>query len=107
MSRTLHVSNLNIIIDDSELKRLFSSAGAVRTARVITSQTTGSSTGTGLVEMSQEKEGAVAVAMLHGQEHLGQRLTVRVATLRDESDAANASMYGPMNLVDDADLQEI
>ena len=107
MSRTLHVGNLSVVIDDSELKRLFSRAGAVRTARVITSQTTGSSTGTGLVEMSQEKEGAVAVAMLHGHEHLGQRLTVRVARFRDHSDAANASMFGPMNLVDDADLQEI
>jgi RNA recognition motif-containing protein len=107
MSRTLHASNLNVVIDDSELKRLFSRAGAVRTARVVRSQTTGSSTGTGLVEMSQEKEGAVAVAMLDGHEHLGQCLTVRVATFRDQSDAANASMYGPMNLLNDADLQEI
>ena len=76
-------------------------------ARVLVSPTTSSSTGTGLVEMSQEKEGAVAIALLHGQEHLGQRLTVRVETFRDQSDALNASKFGPMNLVDDAGLHEI
>ena len=107
MSRTLHVGNLSVVVDDLELQRLFSRAGAVRMAQVVRSPTTGSSTGSGLVEMSKEKEGAVAIALLHGQEHLGQRLTVRVATFRDQSDAVSASMFGPMNLIDDADLHEI
>jgi hypothetical protein len=42
-----------------------------------------------------------------GQEHLGQLLAVQWATSRDETDADHASMFGPMNVIDDADLTEI
>jgi RNA recognition motif-containing protein len=107
VSRKLHVANLNASINDPELRRMFDKCGTVLSAEVVRSPMTGMSEGIGLVEMRLEKEGAVAIAMLHGHEHLGQLLAVQWATSRDQTDADHASMFGPMNIIDDADLTEI
>ena len=88
MSRVLFVGNLNVQVGDDELRHLFSQAGHVRTARVIRSPLSAHGTGNAFVEMCQEKEGSVAIALLNDREHRGQQLTVRVATFRDASDTA-------------------
>lgn len=91
MSRPLFVGNLSIGVTDRDLHALFARAGHVRTARVITSRSSGQSTGSAIVEMCQEKEGAVAIALLNEHEHLGRQLIVRVATFRDASDSSRVA----------------
>lgn len=77
MNKKLYVSNLAFSMNDSGLKDVFSQAGEVASARVITDRQSGRSKGFGFVEMSTEEGASKAVAQLNGQE-IGGRV-IRVA----------------------------
>jgi cold-inducible RNA-binding protein len=75
----LYVGNLSFSTDDQELNTLFSQAGTVETARVVTDRDTGRSRGFGFVEMSNRTEGEAAISQLNGMEVSGRALKVNEA----------------------------
>jgi RNA recognition motif-containing protein len=79
MGSKLYVGGLPYAATEQELSRLFSSHGAVQSARVITDKFTGQSRGFGFVEMSSNEEAQTAIGALNGTDFGGRTLTVNEA----------------------------
>jgi RNA recognition motif-containing protein len=75
----LYVGNLPMEMSETELKDLFSEAGHVASAKIITDRQTGQPRGFGFVEMETKLEGQKAISMLNGREVEGRVLTVNEA----------------------------
>ncbi len=84
MSMKLYVGNLSFATTSSDLNEMFSQAGTVESATVITDRDTGRSKGFGFVEMSSREEGEDAIQKFNGQEVQGRALTVNEARPREE-----------------------
>lgn len=79
MAKKLYVGNLPYTTTDTDLRDLFSQAGAVDSATVIMDRMTGRSKGFGFVEMSDDAEAEKAIQMFNGKEQDGRSLTVNEA----------------------------
>ena len=79
MSMKLYVGNLSFDVNQDDLSELFSAAGTVESASVVTDRDTGRSRGFGFVEMSSKEEGEAAIAQFNGSEVNGRSLTVNEA----------------------------
>jgi cold-inducible RNA-binding protein len=79
MSIKLYVGNLPHAITEAELNTLFSEAGYVASAKIITDRQTGQPRGFGFVEMETKLEGQKAISMLNGREVDGRALAVNEA----------------------------
>ena len=79
MAKKLYVGNLPYTTTDDQLKQLFSQAGAVDSAMVITDKMSGRSKGFGFVEMSSDEEALKAVETFNGQEFDGRQIVVNEA----------------------------
>src|SRR5690242_1799820 len=84
MGNNLFVGNLPYDVDDAQLSEIFSRAGTVTSAHVVTDKFSGQSRGYGFVEMSSDAEAAQAVSMLNGQDLRGRPMTVNEARPREE-----------------------
>ncbi|HEY7351092.1 MAG TPA: RNA-binding protein [Ktedonobacterales bacterium] len=84
MGNNLFVGNLPYDVDDAQLSEIFSQAGTVTSAHVVTDKFSGQSRGYGFVEMSSDAEAAQAVTMLNGQDLRGRPMTVNEARPREE-----------------------
>lgn len=80
----LYVGNLNYRTTSDMLKELFSQAGNVVSAMVITDKFSGRSKGFGFVEMENEAMANKAIEMFHDQEVDGRKLVVNVARPLEE-----------------------
>ncbi|MFH1034640.1 MAG: RNA-binding protein [Pseudomonadota bacterium] len=78
----IYVGNLSFNAGDSELNDLFSQAGSVISARVVTDRDTSRSRGFGFVEMSSDEEAKKAIQRFHGYNMDGRDLTVNEAKPR-------------------------
>lgn len=83
MGRKLYVGNMGYDVSSSDLERLFSAHGEVRSAEVISDRMTGRSKGFGFVEMGSDQEAQAAIAALNGKDHGGRVLTVNEARPRE------------------------
>ena len=79
MGNKLYVGNLPFSATDEGLREMFTQAGQVESAKVITDRDTGRSKGFGFVEMSTEKEAADAISKFNGVDFEGRSLTVNEA----------------------------
>ena len=79
MEQKLYVGNLSYDINDEALKELFSQAGTVQSAVIITDRMSGRSKGFGFVEMSTPEEAQAAIEMFNEKEQDGRKLTVNEA----------------------------
>ena len=79
MNKKLYVGNLDYSVTDATLTDLFSQAGSVESAVVISDRATGRSKGFGFVEMSSEKEAEEAVKMFNEKELQGRNIVVNEA----------------------------
>ncbi len=79
MTLKLYVGNLPMAMSETELKELFSEAGHVASAKIITDRQTGQPRGFGFVEMETKLEGQKAISMLNGREVEGRVLAVNEA----------------------------
>ncbi|MBS1808425.1 MAG: RNA-binding protein [Acidobacteria bacterium] len=79
MSMKLYVGNLAFSVNQDDLTDLFSQAGTVESASVVTDRDTGRSRGFGFVEMSTKEEGEAAISQFNGSEVNGRSLTVNEA----------------------------
>jgi len=79
MSMKLYVGNLPHQITEEQLLTLFSEAGHVVSAKIITDRQTGQPRGFGFVEMETKAEGQKAISMLNGRTVEGRPLAVNEA----------------------------
>lgn len=79
MSFKLYVGNLAYTVTNEQLKELFSQAGTVVDAIVISDKQSSRSKGFGFVEMSSKEELDKAVKMYDGKEYEGREMRVSVA----------------------------
>ena len=75
----LYVGNLPMEMTEAELKDLFSEAGHVASAKIITDRQTGQPRGFGFVEMETKLDGQKAISMLNGRDIEGRPLAVNEA----------------------------
>jgi len=75
----LYVGNLDYGVNDSKLIELFTDAGTVVSAAVITDKNTNRSKGFGFVEFETEEEANKAIEMFNGKEVEGRNLVVNIA----------------------------
>jgi len=85
MNKKLFVGNLSYDSNEDALKELFSEAGTVESAVIITDKMSGRSKGFGFVEMSSDEESEKAIEMFNGKEIEGRSLTVNEARPKRES----------------------
>ena len=76
MSNKLYVGSLSYDTTQESLEKLFSEAGKVESATVITDKFSGRSKGFGFVEMSSEEEAKKAVEMFNSKELDGRTIIV-------------------------------
>lgn len=79
----LYVGNLDYGVTDDKLSELFSKAGKVVSAAVITDRQSGRSKGFGFVEMSSEEEAKKAIETFNGKDFEGRKLVVNEARPRE------------------------
>lgn len=76
MSNKLYIGSLSYDTNQEGLEKLFSEAGKVESATIITDKFSGRSKGFGFVEMSSEEEAKKAVEMFNGKELDGRTIIV-------------------------------
>jgi cold-inducible RNA-binding protein len=86
MPTKLYVGNLAYAVTDEDLNQLFSQAGKVASAVVVTDKFSGQSRGFGFVEMEEAADATRAVETLNDADLKGRRIRV---------DEARASTGGP------------
>jgi RNA recognition motif-containing protein len=79
MSIKLYVGNLPQQMTEETLQELFSEAGHVSSAKIITDRQTGQPRGFAFVEMETKLEGQKAISMLNGRNVDGKSLAVNEA----------------------------
>ena len=79
MSMKLYVGKLPHQMTEEELSSLFSEAGHVASAKIITDRQTGQPRGFGFVEMETKLEGQKAISMINGRSVDGRPLAVNEA----------------------------
>ena len=80
----LFVGNLPYSMDSNKLGELFSQAGTVQSAKVISDKYSGRSRGFGFVEMASADEAKKAIEMFNGKDIEGRQLVVNEARPREE-----------------------
>lgn len=83
MAKKLFIGSLPWAVDDAKLAEIFSQAGTVVSAKVITDRETGRSRGFGFVEMSTDEEADSAVKNLNGADIEGRKIVVNEARPSD------------------------
>jgi RNA recognition motif-containing protein len=78
----LFVGGLSDDVSEAELRTVFGQHGLVADCIVMRDRNTRMSRGFGFVTMADRKDGARAVAALHGTELMGRSLVINVATSR-------------------------
>lgn len=82
VTNKVYVGNLDYAVTKEALEELFSKAGQVTDAVVITDRNTGRSKGFGFVEFDSEEAATKAVEMFNGQDYDGRELKVDYAKPR-------------------------
>ena len=94
MATRLYVGNLPFRVTGEDLQELFSAAGEVENASVVTDRETGRSRGFGFVEMATREEGEAAIQQFNGKEVGGRNLNVNEARPREERSGGGGGGYG-------------
>ena len=79
MSMKLYVGNLPDSMTEEALSTMFTEAGPVASAKIITDRYTGQPRGFGFVEMETKTDGQRAISMLNGKDVDGRTLKVNEA----------------------------
>jgi len=94
MATKLYVGNLSYQTTDQQLHELFSEAGNVASAQVVTDRYTGEARGFGFVEMATEDEAQQAIAAINGRNVGGRALVVNESRPREGSGGGGGSRGG-------------
>ena len=83
----IYAGNLSHSVTDEQLKTLFETFGAIKSAKVIRDRFTGDHRGFGFVEFENREEGAKAIAELNGTDFEGRTLRLDEAKPRESRPA--------------------
>jgi cold-inducible RNA-binding protein len=93
MAMKLYVGNLSYEMTEEQLNTLFSEAGEVTSAKIITDRHTGQPRGFGFVEMETKMDGQKAISMLNGRNLDGRPLAVNEAKPQQKSSFGGRGRY--------------
>jgi len=79
MEKKLYVGNISFQASEDDLKELFSQAGEVVSAKMISDAATGRSRGFGFVEMASEADAQKAIDMFNGSGFMSRNIVVSEA----------------------------
>jgi len=85
MPSKLYVGNLAYSVSNDDLQELFSQAGQVQSATVITDKFSGQSKGFGFVEMTTAEEATNAIKQFNDSELKGRNIKVNEAKPRESN----------------------
>lgn len=88
---SIYVSNLDLTVENSDLKTLFEEFGAVNSATVVTDKYTGRSRGFGFVEMSDPDTADAALKGVDGRNFKGRALSASPA--REKNNGTGGKSY--------------
>src|SRR5262250_2894495 len=91
MPSKLYVGNLSSSVSGADLEELFSQAGEVQSATVITDKLSGQSKGFGFVEMASAGDAATAIQRFNDTELKGRNIKVNEAKPRESNFGGNRS----------------
>ena len=91
MSVKLFIGNLSFKASEDALRDLFSEAGEVVSARIITDRETGRSRGFGFVEMNTKEEADKAIQLFDNYALVGREIKVSEAKPREEGSQSRGS----------------
>ncbi|MCA1816057.1 MAG: RNA-binding protein [Acidobacteria bacterium] len=94
MATRLYVGNLNFRVTGDDLHELFSQAGEVSSANVVTDRETNRSRGFGFVEMATDEGAQAAIEQFNGKDFQGRALTVNEARPRADSGGGRGGYGG-------------
>lgn len=94
MAKRLFVGGLPYSVNDQKLEEMFTAAGVVSSAKVITDRETGQSKGFGFVEFEKDEDADNAIAKLNETEVEGRKITVNVARPREERPRSGGGYRG-------------
>ncbi|MGO9056731.1 MAG: RNA recognition motif domain-containing protein [Candidatus Binataceae bacterium] len=94
MPSKLYVGNLAYSVSGSDLEQLFSQAGEVQSATVITDKVSGQSKGFGFVEMASAGDAATAIERFNDTELKGRNIKVNEAKPRESSFGGGGNRSG-------------
>jgi cold-inducible RNA-binding protein len=94
MPSKLYVGNLAYSVSGSDLEQLFSQAGEVQSATVITDKVSGQSKGFGFVEMASAGDAANAIERFNDTELKGRNIKVNEAKPRESSFGGGGNRSG-------------
>ena len=83
MAKRIYVGGLPYSATEEDLENLFSSAGTVKEATIVTDRYTGQAKGFGFVEMESDTDADTAINTLNGAQMGGRTLTVNEAKPRE------------------------
>ena len=72
----IHVTNLNLNLIESDLQRLFTPFGEIRSIELVRDKLSNRSRGRAFVDMPVEKQGRNAILNLHGFQFAGRAIQV-------------------------------
>ena len=93
MAKRIYVGGLPYSATEEDLENLFSSAGTVKEATIVTDRYTGQAKGFGFIEMESDTDADTAINTLNGTQMGGRTLTVNEAKPR-EPRAGGGGGYG-------------
>ena len=94
MPSKLYVGNLAYSVSSADLEELFSQAGEVQSATVITDKFSGQSKGFGFVEMASAGDAATAIQRFNDTELKGRNIKVNEARPRESSFGGSGNRGG-------------
>ncbi|MCL5090915.1 MAG: RNA-binding protein [Patescibacteria group bacterium] len=84
MAKKLYVGGLPYSVSESQLNSLFSQAGTVSSAIIISDKYSGQSKGFGFVEFQNDAEADKAIEMFNGKDFEGRKIVVNEARPMEE-----------------------
>jgi RNA recognition motif-containing protein len=94
MEKKLYVGGLSYSTIENTLKEVFSQAGKVESATIITDKLSGRSKGFGFVEMSTTEEAQKAIELFNGKEVDGRTVTVNEARPKESRPREGGFSHG-------------
>ncbi|HEY2105214.1 MAG TPA: RNA-binding protein [Candidatus Binataceae bacterium] len=91
----MYVGNLAYSVSGADLEELFSQAGEVQSATVITDKVSGQSKGFGFVEMASAGDAATAIQRFNDTELKGRNIRVNEAKPRESNFGGGGGNRGP------------
>lgn len=94
MGKKLYVGNISFQATEDDLRELFSKAGEVLSAKLITDAATGRARGFGFIEMNADSEAQKAITMFNGTSYMERNLIVSEAKPQERRERGTGGPRG-------------